>query len=223
MIDSLNSSSSLLSAGVYAFTTLLPVINPFSSAMFFCTATRNLNDRDRAYISARIALFSLLLLLVSLFAGHLILGFFGISVGVLRCAGGLVLIAVGWSALNAPPLNEADTNDQPVLSRQKLKTMAFYPYTLPLTVGPGAIAVTVALGTSMPYTIDNLMGTCCGLLLTVAVTWLCFRYSDRVNKAVGAVGTEALARIFAFILVCIGVSVLWRGFSELWLTLGTTS
>jgi len=40
-----------------------------------------------------------------------------------------------------------------------------------------------------------------------------------VGRAVGAAGADALARIFAFILICLGVSVFWQGFSELWLAL----
>ena len=58
-------------------------------------------------------------------------------------------------------------------------------------------------------------------LATVIVIWLCYRYSDRVNHAVGAAGADALARLLAFILICLGVSIAWAGFSELWINLQT--
>lgn len=106
------------------------------------------------------------------------------------------------------------------LPRSRLKAMAFYPFTLPLTTGPGAIAVTVAIGTTLPYNFSNLAGTILAILAVVAVIWLCFRYGDRVSRAVGAAGADALARIFAFILICLGVAVFWQGFTELWLNLG---
>lgn len=212
--------ATFLSAFIYTFTTLVPVINPFSAALFFVTLTRDLSDQDRAYVSGKIAIFSLVILLVCLFAGHLILGFFGISVGVLRCAGGVVLFAAGWNALNAPAQDDTDKKDPPKFSRARLKAMAFYPFTLPLTTGPGAIAVTVALGTSLPYNVTNLSGTIAALIATVLVIWACFRYSDRVSRSVGAAGADALARIFAFILICLGFSIFWQGFSDLWLNLG---
>ena len=135
--------ASFVGAFLYAFTTLLPVINPFSGAMFFVTLTGHLSDADRSYVAGRIALFSLIILMVCLFAGHIILGFFGISVGVLRCAGGIVLFAAGWNALNAPA-QDGTSSPKMELPRSRLKAMAFYPFTLPLTTGPGAIAVTVA-------------------------------------------------------------------------------
>ncbi|WP_295479522.1 MarC family protein [uncultured Sutterella sp.] len=213
--------ATLLGAFIYTFTTLVPVINPFSGAMFFVTLSSHLSDSDRAYVAGRIAIFSFVILVVCLFAGHLILSFFGISVGVLRCAGGMVLFAAGWNALNAPSHDESSAKEPPLaLPRSRLKAMAFYPFTLPLTTGPGAIAVTVALGTSLPYNVENLTGTLAAIVATVLVIWICFRYSDRVSRSVGAAGADALARVFAFILICLGVSIFWQGFSELWLTLG---
>ena len=193
--------ASFVGAFLYAFTTLLPVINPFSGAMFFVTLTGHLSDADRSYVAGRIALF------------------FGISVGVLRCAGGIVLFAAGWNALNAPA-QDGTSSPKMELPRSRLKAMAFYPFTLPLTTGPGAIAVTVAIGTTLPYNFSNLAGTILAILAVVAVIWLCFRYGDRVSRAVGAAGADALARIFAFILICLGVAVFWQGFTELWLNLG---
>ena len=212
-------TSAFLGAFIYTFTTLIPVINPFSGAMFFVTLSSQLSDGDRAYVAGRIAIFSLIILVVSLFAGHLILGFFGISVGVLRCAGGIVLFAAGWSALNAPSHEASKATAPQNLPRSRLKAMAFFRFTFPLTTAPGAIAVSVALGTSLPFNVANIAGTIIAIIATVIVIWLCYRYSDRVSKAVGAAGADALARIFAFILICLGVSIFWQGFSELWLAL----
>ncbi len=210
--------STVVSTFVLTFSTFLPVINPFSGAMFFGTMTTSLTDRDRAFVANRIALYSLIILLVCLTCGHLILSFFGISVGALRMAGGCVLFAAGWTALNAPT-SEEQPNSGKELSRVKLKSMAFYPFTLPLTTGPGGIAVSVALGTSLPRDPAHIVGTFLGTLATVLVIWASYRYSDRVNKAVGVAGADALARIFAFILICLGVAIFWQGFSELWLAL----
>ncbi len=210
--------SAFISAFVLAFSTFVPVINPFSGAMFFCTMTSSLSDRDRGFVANRIALYCFVILVVCLTCGHLILSFFGISVGVLRVAGGCVLFAAGWTALNAPTQEDQPT-DQPALSRAKLKSMAFYPFTLPLTTGPGCIAVAVALSTTLPRDIGHIAGTLAATIATVALIWVCYRFSDRVSKAVGAAGADALARIFAFILICLGVSICWQGFSELWLTL----
>ena len=97
--------------------------------------------------------------------------------------------------------------------------LAFYPFTMPLTLGPGAIAVTTAIGTSMNFTIPNVIGAFAAALANALIVWLCFRYADRITEILGSSGSDAIGRIFSFILVCLGVQIFWTGFSELWLTL----
>ena len=169
----------------------------------------------------RIVFYSMIIMLISLFAGHLILSFFGISMGVLRVGGGLVLISAGWKALNEAAHDESENaNIEPPKSRKKLLSMAFYPITLPLTMGPGMIAVSTAIGTGMiGHGTAHLIGCLLATLATLITVYVCYRYCDRVSQAVGATGADALSRVFAFILLCIGISILWQGFTELWLSM----
>ena len=98
--------------------------------------------------------------------------------------------------------------------------MAFYPITLPLTMGPGMIAVSTAIGTGMiGHGTENLIGCLLATVATLLTVYVCYRYCDRVSQAVGATGADALSRVFAFILLCIGISILWQGFTELWLSM----
>ena len=208
----------LFSTFLIAFSSFLPVLNPFGGAMYLFGITPDIDDRDRGMMVRRIVIFSAITLLVSLFAGHLILRFFGISVDILRLCGGIILFAAGWSALNAPANMEAPTPDTPKkkYSRPKLISMAFYPMTLPITMGPGAISVACAFGAGIfhqgVFAFAGLMLACAANLLIV---YLCFRYCDRFSRKVGIAGADAISRIFAFILVCIGASVSWRGLTAL--------
>ena len=167
----------------------------------------------------RIVFYSAIILFASLFAGHLILSFFGISLGVLRICGGIVLFYAGWSALNAP----AETGDddgstserKKPLTYERVMSMAFYPLTLPLTMGPGVISVATAMGAGIfeggLMAFAGLMSAC---VATLATVFICYRYCDRLSRAVGAAGADAISRIFAFILICIGTGVFWQGLSE---------
>lgn len=152
--------------------------------------------------------------------------FFGISLGVLRVAGGLILFSAGWLALNnTSSSSEGEEEVESTAGAHKPRTdqdwmkLAFYPFTMPLTLGPGAIAVTTAIGTSMNFTIPNVIGAFAAALANALIVWLCFRYADRITEILGPSGSDAIGRIFSFILVCLGVQIFWTGFSELWLTL----
>lgn len=203
---------------LFVFWALFPVVNPPGSALVFLTMTRRLSHQHRGELALRIGLFSFLIIIVSLLVGAYVLAFFGISVPVLRVAGGLVVAAAGWKLMNAPAESrtaEIDTDLRP----KEIMRQAFYPLTMPLTTGPGTIATAIALGTGNPtigpvfiWTALGGIGAACALALLVFV---CYRWSDQIAKLVGEGGTDALVRLTAFILLCIGLQILWTGLSDL--------
>ena len=204
----------LYSMTLLIFASLVPVLNPFGGAMFFVTLTNGVDTKMRARMANRIGLYSAIVLFVSFYAGSLILSFFGISIDILRVAGGIVLFSAGWQTLNAPSTDEGE--DPKPKSARALSSMAFYPCTLPLTTGPGSISVAVAFGANPMRSWGDMAGAILGIILSAALVWFCYRFSDRVTRAVGVAGSDAIARIFAFILICIGVATFWMGFSHLW-------
>lgn len=111
----------VISTFLFAFASFIPVLNPFGGAMFFLALTPNIDDETRKMMVNRIVFYSMIIMLVSLFAGHLILSFFGISMGVLRVGGGLVLISAGWKALNEATHDDTEnTSIEPPKSRKKI-------------------------------------------------------------------------------------------------------
>lgn len=207
--------SAVLSTFVYVFSSLIPVVDPVGGAILFWALTRGGEGRIRATLANRIGIYSFIVLLVCLYAGNFILTFFGISIGVLRVAGGIVLFSQGWQALNQPEGAGQQGPEKPGRIETML-SMAFYPLTLPLVTGPGAIAVSVAFGANSSKGWGYSIGCILGIAVTCIATWLCFRFCDKLNHAVGVAGADALARIFAFILICLGVVIFWQGFTDLW-------
>ena len=218
--------SSFLSTFLYVFTSLVTVVNPIGAAMFFLTITSGATRAQRMTLSNKVCIYFLIMALVTLCAGAFVLCVFGISLGVLRVAGGLIIFSAGWLALNNTSYSsEGEEEVESTAGAHKPRTdqdwmkLAFYPFTMPLTLGPGAIAVTTAIGTSMNFTIPNVIGAFAAALANALIVWLCFRYADRITEILGPSGSDAIGRIFSFILVCLGVQIFWTGFSELWLTL----
>ena len=95
-----------ISAFVYVLAALLPRVNPLSGSVFFVSLTSDLSERQRAWLAGRVAVYSFLMIEVSVYIGVFILNFFGISIDVLRVAGGLVLACAGWSAINSAEDNK---------------------------------------------------------------------------------------------------------------------
>jgi multiple antibiotic resistance protein len=198
---------------------LFPVVNPPGSALVFLTMTKRASTDTRHFLARRVAINSFFVMAGSLLAGAFILQIYGISVPILRIAGGLVVAASGWTLLNSgSSKEEATLASEP---KPDYASQAFYPLTLPLTTGPGTIAVMVSLGLSRSAYSDHAQHFrffASGLLatLTIAIAvYFCFAFSDWVAKVLGRGGTDIAVRLSAFILFCLGVQIVWTGASDL--------
>jgi multiple antibiotic resistance protein len=125
---------------------LFPIVNPLGNTPIFLTLTRGLLGPGRARLARAIALNGLVLMVVWIFIGTYILAFVGISLPVVQVGGGLVVISTGWALLRQPD-DDGTTEDlkKPCHDVNYMR-QAFYPLTMPLTVGPGSIAVSITLG-----------------------------------------------------------------------------
>ena len=162
-------------------------------------------------MARRVGLYSLLVMLVALWAGSYVLAVFGISIAALRIAGGLVLALFAWELLGAPDKRE-DRKQQQAEGADR-DDVAFFPLTLPFTTGPGTIAVAVALGAGHPArgAFTFFAGvTLAAALLAVIIASL-YSYADRLSAVLGRNASRTVTRLSAFLLFCIGVQLLING------------
>jgi multiple antibiotic resistance protein len=208
--------SEVVNSFLLVFAGLFPIVNPLGTAPLFLSLTRDCSTAERNHLAWRVALNGFLLLLGSLLLGSKILEFFGISLPVVRVAGGLVVTTLGWKLLS----EGEDTQDRRAASGMEgsLPRDGFYPLTMPLTVGPGSIAVAITLGShrpqlQQPWSELALLGggAITGLLAIAASIYVSFRFAYNVMSVLGPGGTNVLVRLSAFILLCIGIEILWSG------------
>ena len=201
-----------------AFPGLFSIVNPLGGAFIFLSATRRLTPELREPLARWVAIHSFALLMVSLYVGAWVLSFFGISMPVLRVAGGIVISLAGWKMLNAED-DAKPTVDIGRLEPGSASRLAFYPLTMPITTGPGSISVAIALGTSRPPGAAHQLPFLIGALATVVTLCLAiyamYRYAGRIANWIGPTGTAIVMRLSAFLLFCIGVQVLWTGVAAL--------
>src|SRR5690349_13094859 len=125
---------------------LFPIVNPIGNTPIFLSLTRGLSERGRTALARMVALNGLILILTSIFIGTHILAFFGISLPVVQVGGGLVVISTGWALLRQSNDDGDEKSGQRECNESDYARQAFYPLTLPLTVGPGSISVAIAVG-----------------------------------------------------------------------------
>jgi multiple antibiotic resistance protein len=196
------------------FAALLPIVNPLGMAPIFAEMTLGYSDAVRRTVAFRVAVNGVALLVASMFAGSYILQFFGISLAAVQLGGGLVVTFAGWQVLN----KKSDISDRQVSAsdNQEILSQAFYPLTMPLTVGPGSIAVALTLGSNLHeehrlQLIFSALTAVVGIVLIGVSIYLCYRFSEGLQRLLGPTGTSILIRLSAFIVVCIGIQIMFNG------------
>lgn len=201
--------------------TLLPIINPLSAAPVFIQ-TAGADPVVVRQMARQIAINSWFILVVSMLVGIYVLDIFGISLPIVRVGGGLLVAASGWRMLSSTGGNDVHkvvADQAAVPSSTEIVLRSFFPITFPLTTGPGSIAAAIALGVNLPRTFERyLMGAAIavlGVAITVLAVYFCYRYASRLLAMLGVIGTMVIMRMLAFILLCIGIEIMWTGWTTL--------
>ena len=196
--------------------TLFPIVDPLGGSPFFLALTREYSPEARKALSWRIAFNSFVLLVATYFVGTYVLAFFGISLPVVQVGGGLIVIATGWSLLKQREDEKEDVQEA-VVQPQDISRRAFYPLTLPLTVGPASISAAITLGANAAHAYHPLttLAALIGLALIAISVLLCYGSADRLARILGATGMTVITQLSSFFLVCIGVQIAWNGVKAL--------
>jgi multiple antibiotic resistance protein len=204
---------------VAVFAALFPVVNPLGDGPLFLNMVQGCSREVRNQLARSVSINAFFLLLLSMLIGPQLLLFFGISLPALKLAGGLVVMGMGWGLLNQKPPSNKDSNDSAGITDATASNSVFFPLTMPLTTGPGSIATAISLvaayqdGKSLNLIkeLPAVLGTVAALITLSIVIYVVYRESSGIQKLLGPAGTNALMRLFAFILLAIGVQIFLGG------------
>ncbi len=204
---------------------LIPIINPMGQMPIFLSLTEDIRKEDRKILAKKIATYGFILLTVSMLIGTYVLKFFGLSLAAVQIGGGLLVCFTGWGLLEANETQPTITTDQqhlaenPEALRAAYSRRAFYPLTFPLSVGPGSVSVAITLGANLKSEGRSefvmLIASLLGLICVALVVYVCYRFADRLVSRLGEIGTLVILRMSAFILLCLGIQIIWNGISTL--------
>lgn len=210
-----------------AFSVLLPLINPLGSALVFLGLVGDAPPRVFRSLARRIAINNIIFLAVIELVGAAILKFFGISLPIVQLSGGIVIAAMGWGVLNQRSADDTSKNkaeesgsDDDEIDTRRFDEGIFYPFTFPITSGPGTLVALLTLTARIPNGViaQNILAHV-GVFLAVVVIsvlcYFCYAYAPKVTKIIPPSTAHGILRVIAFILLCIGTQIAWNGLSVL--------
>lgn len=194
------------SAAGITFAVLFPLVDPPGAIPVFCSLTSGFTHADRTKTALKTSLNVLLVLLAFYFVGEFILEFFGISLGVLKVAGGIIVAHTAWDMLTS---KEKLTDNENAEVRNK-EDISFTPMALPLLSGPGAIGAAIGLSIQGSQNFHTL-GVSVGILLTAVSVLASLLLSFPLMKILGKTGIGVLSRIMGFFILAIAVNLVATG------------
>lgn len=195
-------------AGI-AFTLLFPLLNPIGAVPAFSSLTANDTPEFKKVQARKTAINVTIILILFFFIGQLLLDFFGISIGVLRIAGGLIVANSAWQMVTS---REEIQNTE--MSKIQNRDISFMPMAMPLLSGPGSIGGVIGLS-FIAKDLDDHIGYVIGILLLGLVTYILLRFSVSLMNKLGKNGINVLTKMMGFFILAIAVNLVYNGVMDL--------
>ncbi|WP_035349452.1 MarC family protein [Edaphobacter aggregans] len=206
------------------FSALLPVVNPFGTALVFLGLVGLQPPAVYKSLARQIAINMVLFFAVIELIGSYLLSFFGVSISIVQFAGGMVVASIGWSMLNQPDSDkEKETAGAQAASQdgsESWSTKTFYPLMFPITAGPGCLVVMLTLsahagGSTLTENVLARTGLMIAVLVLAVLVYWCYGYAPQITSKIAPSTVQGIQRVIAFILLCIGVQISWNGLEKL--------
>lgn len=196
-------------AAAATFLALFPIVDPFGGIPVFYTLTGRLTRWERSWVAIKTSLYVFGILVVFLFFGRFVLSFFGISLPVLKIAGGLIVANTAWGMVTSSSRITPAESDEAATKED----VSFTPLAMPLLSGPGAIGVVMGLAAHADHWVAYI-GMIVGIAAVALSCYLFLMLGAPLERRLGPGAMGAINRIFGFLILAIAVQLVWDGVAD---------
>ncbi len=202
-----------------AFITLFPPVNPVGTSFIIDPLLGSLSRQERRAAAKKIAFYCFCICVTSVIIGSWILKLFGLSLPIVQIGGGLTIFSMGWNLLTSDAVT-TDKTIQPAGKLSKLQKSLFYPISFPMMCGAGTISVLLTLSASNSFKnieqyLWNTGALIVGITAMVFVIFICIANTHIILTKIGERGQQIVNRLSAFIVMCVGLQIVWEGVQAL--------
>jgi multiple antibiotic resistance protein len=199
----------LPAAATATFLALFPIVNPFGAVPLFFAMTAGFTPRDRNRTALKTAVYVLWILVIFMFFGRFVLNFFGISLPVLKIAGGLIVANTAWGMVTAGTRLTTAESDEATTKED----ISLTPMAMPILSGPGSIGVVMGLAAHVDSR-TAYVGMVIGIAALALSVYLFLRLGGPLVARLGPSAVGAISRIFGFLILAIAVQLIWDGVAD---------
>jgi multiple antibiotic resistance protein len=191
------------------FLALFPIVDPLGGVPIFFSMTSDWTAQDRRRTAVKTGIWVFVILVTFLFFGRFVLNFFGISLPVLKIAGGLIVANTAWGMVTSTSrITPAESHEA-----EDKEDISLTPLAMPLMSGPGAIGVVMALAASV-NSAASYLGMVIGIAGVAVSVLLFFWLGGPLVRRLGPSAVGAINKIFGFLILAIAVQLVWDGVAD---------
>jgi multiple antibiotic resistance protein len=199
----------LPTAATATFLALFPIVNPPGGVPMFFSLTSRYSREERNHTALRTAFYVIAILVTFMLVGRFVLSFFGISLPVLKIAGGLIVANTAWGMVTASSRMTTEESSE-ALTKEDI---SLTPMAMPMLSGPGSIGVVMGLAAHANGFLAYL-GLVIGIVAVGLTVYLFLWLGGPLVKRLGPSGMGAITRIFGFLILAIAVQLVWDGVAD---------
>jgi len=195
------------------FISLLALVNPLGAIPFFISFTATNTRAERQKIVRMASLTVALVIAFTTLFGQQVINFFGISVNSFQVGGGIIMLLMALSMINAQPGGTKTTPEEAIEGELK-ENIAVVPLAIPLLTGPGTISTVIIYSSDQGGWLQklNLIGS--GLAIAVLV-FVALSAADPISRVLGRTGINVATRLMGLMLAALGVELIVDGLMAL--------
>lgn len=199
----------LPSAAGATFLALFPIVNPLGGVPLFFALTADYAPEERRRTALKTGLYVIAILVVFMLVGRFVLNFFGISLPVLKIAGGLIVAHTAWGMVTGSSrVTTAESSE--AMTKEDI---SLTPMAMPILSGPGSIGVIMGLAAHADHFLSY-VGMVIGIVALGLTCYLFLRLGGPFVKRLGPGAMGAINRIFGFLILAIAVQLVWNGAAD---------
>ena len=199
----------LPSAAAATFLALFPIVNPLGGIPMFFSLTAGLSPEERRHTALKTALYVIAILIIFMLLGRFVLNFFGISLPVLKIAGGLIVANTAWGMVTGSSRMTMEESSEALTK----KDISLTPMAMPMLSGPGSIGVVMGLAAHADHFLAYL-GMVIGIVALGLTVYLLLCLGGPFVKRLGPSAMGAINRVFGFLILAIAVQLVWNGAAD---------
>ncbi|MEX0900864.1 MAG: MarC family protein [Gammaproteobacteria bacterium] len=198
---------------VKIFVAILVIVNPLGAVPFYISLTSGLAPKERRKIPNQTSLTIVVVLVVATFIGEALLGLFGISLASFRVGGGILLMLMAVSMMQARQSRSRQTPEEAIEAEDK-ENIAVVPLAMPLLAGPGAISTVIIYASLSAHPLHYLiiMLSC---IVVAFVIWLALHSAEFLAGYLGTTGINIAMRLMGILLAAIAIEFIASGALDL--------